>query len=189
MEQKDDFKLELQQELRDLQQEIGQHSTFNAEVWRKAVKKSVNELYWLNTIIPGFLVVIMTAATVALALIKWPWWLILLVDLYFGWLLVDCLIARMGLRKADVQSDKGLISLRESINTYSKRRHTIIRIIGIILYVILAVCLLFYDRTAFFCWLLWAGLFYSPFGSKETERSTKPYDELSKEIDELLKEE
>lgn len=189
MEQKDDIKLELQQELRGLQQEIEQHSTFNTEVWRKSVKKSVDELYWLNTIIPGFLVVIMTAATVALALIKWPWWLILLFDLYYGLLLVDFLIARMGLRKADVQSDKGLLSLRERINTYSKRRRTIIRIIGLILYVIIAVCLLFYDRTTFFCWLLWAGLFYSPFGRKETERSTKPYDELAEEIDELLKEE
>ena len=189
MEQKDDIKLELQQELRDLQQEIGQHSTFNAEVWRNTVKKSSNELYWQSTVLAGILAVIMIAGTVVLALIKWPWWLILLFDLYFGWLLVDSLIATTGLRKADVQSRKGLLSLRGSINTYSKRKHTIIRIIGIILYVILAVCLLFYDRTAFFSWLLWGGLFYFPFGRKETKRSTKPYDELSKEIDELLKEE
>ena len=189
MEQKDDFKLELQQELRDLQQEIGQHSTFNAEVWRKAVKQHSNELYWQSTVFAGLLVVIMIAGTVALALIKWPWWLILLFDLYFGWILVDSLIAALGLRKADVQSRKGLLSLRESINTYSKRKRTIIRIIGIILYAILAVCLLFYDRTAFFSWLLWGGIVYSPFGRKETKRTTKLYDEVREEIDELLKEE
>ena len=189
MEQYEDIKSELQQELHDLQQNVEQHSTFNNNAWRETVKQSSNELYWLNAFLACVVAVVMIAATVAFALIKWPWWLILLFDLYFGWILADNLFAIIGLRKADVQSDKGLISLRESINTYSKRRHTIIRIIGIILYVILAVCLLFYDRTAFFCWLLWAGLFYSPFGSKETERSTKPYDELSKEIDELLKEE
>ena len=189
MEQKDDFKLELQQELRGLQQEIEQHSTFNTEVWRKSVKKSVDELYWQNTIFPVFLVVIMTAATVAFALIKWPWWLILLFDLYFGWRLVDSLFARMGLRKADVQSDKGLLSLRESINTYSKRRRTIIRVVGITLYAVLAICLLFYSRSVFITWLIWDTIIYFPFGRKETKRSTKPYDELSKEIDELLKEE
>ena len=189
MEQNNDLKIELQQELRGLQQEIEQHSSFNTEVWREKLKKHSKELYWQNAIFSGFLLVIMIAATVAFVLIKWPWWLILLFDLYFGWLLVDSLIATIGLRKADVQSRKGLLSLRGSINTYSKRKHTIIRIIGIILYVILAVCLLFYDRTAFFSWLLWGGLFYFPFGRKETKRSTKPYDELSKEIDELLKEE
>ena len=189
MEQNNEFKIELQQELRGLQQEIAQHSTFNAEVWRNTVKKSNNELYWQSTVLAGILAVIMIAGTVVLALIKWPWWLILLFDLYFGWLLVDSLIATIGLRKTDVQSRRGLLSLRESINAYSKRRRTIIRIVGVLLYATLAVCLLFYDRSAFFAWLLWGGLFYFPFGRKETKRSTKPYDELSKEIDELLKEE
>ena len=188
MEQKDDFKLELQQELRDLQQEIGQHSTFNAEVWRKAVKKSVNELYWLNTIIPGFLVVIMTAATVAFALIKWPWWLILLFDLYFGWIAVDSLFAIIGLRKANVQSREGLLSLRDSLTIYSKRKRTIIRIVGIVLFLVLEACLLFYDRIAFFSLIIWGAFINGSFGSKRIQEVTKRYDELSKEIDELLKE-
>ena len=189
MEQYEDIKSELQQELHDLQQNVEQHSSFNNDAWRETVKQSSNELYWLNAFLTGAVVVIMIAATVAFALIKWPWWLILLFDLYFGWLLVDSLIATIGLRKTDVQSRRGLLSLRESINAYSKRRRTIIRIVGILLYATLAVCLLFYDRSAFFAWLLWGGLFYFPFGRKETKRSTKPYDELSKEIDELLKEE
>ena len=72
MEQKDDLKLELQQELRGLQQEIAQHSTFNAEVWRNTVKKSSNELYWQSTVLAGILAVIMIAGTVVLALIQWP---------------------------------------------------------------------------------------------------------------------
>ena len=188
MEQNNELKIELQQELRGLQQEIEQHSSFNTEVWREKLKQQSKELYWQNAIFPGFLVIIMIAGTVVLALIKWPWWLILLFDLYFGWLLVDSLVATIGLRKADVQSRKGLLSLRESINAYSKRRRTTIRIVGILLYATLAVCLLFYDRSAFFAWLLWGGLFYFPFGRKETKRSTKPYEELAEEIDELLKE-
>ena len=188
MEQYDDIKKELQQEWQDLQQKVEQHSTFNSDVWRNTVKKSSSELYWQSTVFSGLLLVIMAAGTVALALIKWPWWLILLFNLYFGWLLVDSLIATIALRKADVQSREGLLSLRESINIYSKRKHTIIRIIGILLFVVFEGFLLFYDRSAFFSMLIFGGLLFFPFGSKETRRSTKPYDKLSKEIDELLEE-
>ena len=188
MEQYDDIKYELQQELQDLQQNVEQHSTFHSDVWRQTVKQSSRELYWQNTVGAVLLAVIMVAGTVALALIKWPWWLILLFDLYFGWLLVDSLIATIGLRKADVQSRKGLLSLRESIGTYSKRKRTIIRIIGILLFVVFEVCLLFYDRSAFFSMLIFGGLLFFPFGRKETERVTKHYDELSEEINELLNE-
>ena len=188
MEQNKDIKSELQQELHDLQQNVEQHSSFNNDAWRETVKQSSNELYWLNACFAGVVVVITIALTVALTLIKWPWWLILLCDLYFVWIAVDSLFAIIGLRKADVQSREGLLSLRESLKTYSKRKRTIIRIIGIILFLVLEVFLFFYDRSAFFSMIIWGGFFEGSFGRKRTREVTKRYDELSEEIDELLKE-
>ena len=188
MEQYENIKSELQQELRDLQQNVEQHSTFNNNAWRETVKQSSNELYWLNAFLAGAAVVITIALTVALTLIKWPWWLILLCDLYFVWIAVDSLFAIIGLRKADVQSREGLLSLRESLKTYSKRKRTIIRIIGIILFLALEVCLFFYDRWTFFALIIWGALLNGPFGRKRTQEVTKRYDELSEEIDELLNE-
>ncbi len=179
MEQFEDMKYELQQELQDLQQNVEQHSAFNNDAWRETVKQSSNELYWLNAFLAGATVVIMIAAT---------WWLILLFDLYFGWIAVDSLFAIIGLRKADVQSREGLLSLRESLKTYSKRKRTIIRIIGIILFLVLEVFLFFYDRIAFFSMIIWGSFFNGSFGRKRTQEVTKRYDKLSEEIDELLKE-
>ena len=188
MEQYEDIKSELQQELQDLQQNVEQHSTFNNDAWRETVKQSSNELYWLNAFLAGATVVIMVAATIALALIKWPWWLILLFDLYFGWMAVDFLLAIIGLRKANVQSREGLLSLRDSLNTYSKRKRTVIRIVGIVLFLVLEACLFFYDRIAFFSLIIWGAFINGSFGRKRTQEVTKRYDELSEEIDELLKE-
>ena len=45
MEQYEDIKNELQQELQDLQQNVDQHSTFNREVWQRAVKRYSRHLY------------------------------------------------------------------------------------------------------------------------------------------------
>ena len=188
MEQYEDMKYELQQELHDLQQNVEQHSTFNNNAWRETVKQSGNELYWQNAFLAGATVVIMIAATIAFALIKWPWWLILLFDLYFGWIAVDSLFAIIGLRKANVQSREGLLSLRDSLTIYSKRKRTIIRIVGIVLFLVLEACLLFYDRIAFFSLIIWGAFINGSFGSKRIQEVTKRYDELSKEIDELLKE-
>ena len=165
-----------------------QHSTFNNDSWQETVKQSSNELYWLNAFLACVVAVVMIAATVAFALIKWPWWLILLFDLYFGWILADNLFAIIGLRKADVQSREGLLSLRESLKTYSKRKRTIIRIIGIFLFLVLEVFLFFYDRIAFFSMIIWGSFFNGSFGRKRTREVTNRYDELSEEIDELLKE-
>ena len=188
MEQYEDIKSELQQELQDLQQNVEQHSSFNNDAWRETVKQSSNELYWQNAFLAGATVVITIALTVALTLIKWPWWLILLCDLYFVWIAVDSLFAIIGLRKANVQSREGLLSLRESLKTYSKRTRTIIRIVGIILFLTLEACLFFYDRIAFFSMIIWGGFFEGSFGRKRTREVTKRYDELSEEIDELLNE-
>lgn len=188
MEQYEDIKNELQQELQDLQQNVEQHSSFNNDAWRETVKQSSNELYWLNAFLACVVAVVMIAATIAFYLIKWPWWLILLFDLYFGWILADNLFAIIGLRKADVQSREGLLSLRESLKTYSKRKRTIIRIVGIVLFLVLEACLFFYDRIAFFSLIIWGAFINGSFGRKRTREVTKRYDELSEEIDELLKE-
>ena len=50
MEQYEDIKNELQQELHDLQQNVEQHSTFNREVWQRAVKRHSRHLYHFSTI-------------------------------------------------------------------------------------------------------------------------------------------
>ncbi|MBQ6070673.1 MAG: hypothetical protein IJK85_02860 [Bacteroidales bacterium] len=188
MEQYEDIKSELQQELHDLQQNVEQHSTFNNNAWRETVKQSSNALYWLNAFHAGVVVIVMIGVTIAFNVIKWPWWLILLFDLYFGWILADNLFAIIGLRKADVQSREGLLSLRENLNAYSKRRRTIIQVVGIILLLVLEVCLFFYDRWSFFAMIIWGTLLSGPFGLKRTLEVTKRYDKLSEEIDELLKE-
>ena len=188
MEKYDDMKYELQLELKDLQQNVEQHSTFNNDAWRETVKQSSDELYWQNAFLAGATVVITIAATIAFVLIKWPWWLILLFDLYFVWMAVDCFFAIIGLRKAEVQSREGLLSLRESLTTYSKRKRTIIRIVGIVLFLVLEVFLFFYDRGAFFSMIIWGSFFNGSFGRKRTREVTKRYDELSEEIDDLLNE-
>ena len=93
MEQKDDIKLELQQELRGLQQEIGQHSTFNAEVWRKAVKRYTRSLYRQNILSVVFLVVMLGVSYSILVLVAhWPWWLVVPGVLFFCVLIIDNLI-------------------------------------------------------------------------------------------------
>ena len=46
MEQKDDFKLELQQELRDLQQEIAQHSTLHKDMLQRSVIRRTKNSYF-----------------------------------------------------------------------------------------------------------------------------------------------
>ena len=55
MEQKDDIKLELQQELRDLQQEIEQHSTFHKDKLQRSVTRRIKKkLFWSLVFCPIF---------------------------------------------------------------------------------------------------------------------------------------
>ena len=81
-----------------------------------------------------------------------------------------------------------VLLLRESINSHSNRRHTIIRTVGITLFVVIAIVLLFFDRTVFFIWLL-LGLFDFLFWDIDSKQRTKSYEKLNKEMDELLNEE
>ena len=189
MEQYEDIKSELQQELQDLQQNVEQHSTFNREVWQRAVKRHSKHLYMQNLLSVIFLVVIITASNFILCE-YWPWWLLLPSDLFLGWITLDSLIATNGLRKADAQSREGLLSLRDSIQkstTYSKRKRIVIQVVGIIISLLIYVYLFFYDRSMFFT-LLVSGLLSIPVVIKTSKRVKKRFDELNEEIDELLNE-
>ena len=189
MEQFEDMKYELQQELQDLQQNVEQHSSFNREVWQRAVKRYSKHLYMQNLLSVIFLVVIITASNFILCE-YWPWWLLLPSDLFLGWITLDSLIATNGLRKADAQSREGLLSLRDSIQkstTYSKRKRIVIQVVGIIISLLIYVYLFFYDRSMFFT-LLVSGLLSIPVVIKTSKRVKKRFDELNEEIDELLNE-
>ena len=189
MEQYEDIKSELQQELHDLQQNVEQHSSFNREVWQRAVKRYSKHLYMQNLLSVIFLVVIITASNFILCE-YWPWWLLLPSDLFLGWITLDSLIATNGLRKADAQSREGLLSLRDSIQkstTYSKRKRIVIQVVGIIISLLIYVYLFFYDRSMFFT-LLVSGLLSIPVVIKTSKRVKKRFDELNEEIDELLNE-
>ena len=189
MEQYEDIKSELQQELHDLQQNVEQHSAFNKEVWRRAVKRHSKHLYMQNLLSVIFLVVIITASNFILCE-YWPWWLLLPSDLFLGWITLDSLIATNGLRKADAQSREGLLSLRDSIQkstTYSKRKRIVIQVVGIIISLLIYVYLFFYDRSMFVT-LLVSGLLSIPVVIKTSKRVKKRFDELNEEIDELLNE-
>ena len=189
MEQYEDIKSELQQELHDLQQNVEQHSSFNREVWQRAVKRHSRHLYMQTLFSVIFLVVIITASNFILCE-YWPWWLLLPSDLFLGWITLDSLIATNGLRKADAQSREGLLSLRDSIQkstTYSKRKRIVIQVVGIIISLLIYVYLFFYDRSMFVT-LLVSGLLSIPVVIKTSKRVKKRFDELNEEIDELLKE-
>ena len=188
MEQYEDIKSELQQELQDLQQNVERHSTFNREVWQRAVKRYSKQLYRKNLFSAIFLVITIIASNLLLE--EWPWWLLLLIDIFLAWIVVDSLISTNGLRKADVQSREGLLSLRENIrknSSYSKRKRIIIRIIASILLVAMFIFLYQYERDSFVPVLIGA-LAASLVGPWFAKRTKKQYDDLSEEIDELLKE-
>ena len=187
MEQYEDIKSELQQELHDLQQNVEQHSSFNREVWQRAVKRYSKQLYRKNLFAAFFLVIVITASNLIL---HWPWWLLLPVDIFLAWIVLDSLISTNGLRKADVQSREGLLSLRESMrksSSYSKRKQIIIRIIALILLVVMFIYLYLYERD-FFASTLIGGIAASLVGPWFAKRTKRQYDDLREEIDELLKE-
>lgn len=189
MEQTTDIKNELQQELQGLQQHVEQHSTFHSDVWRRSVKRYSGHLYWLNMVCVVFLVGVMVFASIAFILDNWPWWLVAALDLFMGGMLVESIVVTKGLRKADVQSRNGLLSLRDSVQkstTYSKRKRRLFGIVGYVLIAVFDVYLFFHDRQAFVSVLI-ASIVCLPFGRVTAKRVKKRYDDLGEEIDELLK--
>lgn len=190
MEQYEDIKSELQQELQDLQQNVEQHSVFNRDVWRRAVKRYSKHLYLQNLFSAIFLVIMITASNIVLILEEWPWWLLLPIDLFICALVVESLIVTNSFRKADVQSREGLLSLRESVRKstiVSKRKRIIIQIIAFIILVVIFIYLFFNDRTIFVSTLIGC-IVGSIAGRRTVKRVKKRYDEFNEEIDELLKE-
>ena len=192
MEQKDDFKLELQQELRGLQQEIAQHSTLHKDMLQRSVKRRTKNSYFGALFTAIFFMFLMVASTIFKV---WPWWFLIPFDLLLGIIVVEALILSKDFRKADVQSREGLLSLRESMrkrSKLSKRKRIFLKIISWTCWIVTPLMLIYvylYQRDIFFLvlgtlicsdisWVMWL-----------RDYIKKENDDFAKEIDELLKEE
>ena len=191
MEQYEDIKSELQQELHDLQQNVEQHSTFNREIWQRAVKRYSKHLYWQNVASVILSLTIMIVLNIILVMDNvLPWWFAVILDLFIGWLLLESLIVTNGLRKANVQDREGLLSLRESVRkstTVSKRKRIILISVGLILLIVVNVFFFLHQQYTFIFMLI--GLLIAiPITRKRVMQAKKQYNDLGEEIDELLKE-
>jgi hypothetical protein len=191
MEQYEDIKSELQQELQDLQQNVEQHSTFNREVWQRAVKRHSRHLYWQNVASVILSLTLMTVSNIILVIDNvLPWWFAVILDLFIGWLLLESLIVTNGLRKANVQDREGLLSLRESVRkstTVSKRKRIILISVGLILLIVVNVFFFLHQQYSFI-FILIGLLIAIPITRKRVMQAKEQYNDLGEEIDELLKE-
>ncbi len=186
MENNLDLKQELQQDLRDLQQDIANHSTFNNEVWRRSVRRRVIGMYHLNLACSVFLIIFVIVITPFLLYENlWSWWLIIIVDLLMISMTIYSLIVTRGMRRPDMNSKSGLLSLRESVRRSSqtpKRHKAVIYVVGGI---IIALMLIYAYKNPSKLLGGAAGLFA---GLLVARLLKKRYSNLSEEIDELLKE-
>ena len=191
MEQYEDIKNELQQELQDLQQNVEQHSTFNREGWQRAVKRYSKHLYWQNVASVILSLTIMIVLNIILVMDNvLPWWFAVILDLFIGWLLLESLIVTNGLRKANVQDREGLLSLRESVRkstTVSKRKRIILISVGLILLIVVNVFFFLHQQYSFI-FILIGLLIAIPITRKRVMQAKEQYNDLGEEIDELLKE-
>lgn len=192
MEQYENIKSELQQELRDLQQNVEQHSTFNKDVWRRAVKRYTRSLYRQNILCVVFLFVMMSASLLFLYLESyWPWWLIMPYVLLFSVLIIDNLVVTRGMAHPDWESKDGIRSLRACIQASSSMKRWRVwfyRGFGAIVLTLTYIYIWFNDRQMFVT-LLVSSLIAFPFGYLTAKRVNKRFKDLSEEIDELLKDE
>ena len=192
MENNLDLKQELQHDLRDLQQDIANHSTFNNDVWRRSVRRRVIGMYHLNLACSVFLIISVIVITPFLFYENlWPWWMILLVDLLMISLTIYSLIVTRGMRRPDMNSKTGLLSLRESVqrSTNTPKRHkAIIYVVSGVIVVLLLIYVYKNNPDRMPSKLLGgaAGLLA---GLLVARRLKKHYSNLSEEIDELLREE
>ena len=194
MENNLDLKQELQQDLRDLQQDIANHSTFNNEVWRRSVRRRVLGLYRLNLACSVFLIIFTIVITPFLFYENlWPWWGILYADLLIISLTIYSLIVTRGMRRPDMNSKSGLLSLRESIQRSSNTpiRHKAVIYIYVVSGIVIALMLIYaYNNTPDrMPSKLLGGAAGLLAGLLVARRLKKHYSNLSEEIDELLKEE
>ena len=186
------LKQELEQDLRDLQQAIANHSTFNNEVWRRSVRRRVLGLYRLKLACSVFLIIFVIVITPFLFYENlWPWWGILYADLLIISLTIYSLIVTRGMRRPDMNSKSGLLSLRESIQRSSNtpKRHK--AVIYVVSGIFIALMLIYaYNNTPDrMPSKLFGGAAGLLAGLLVARRLKKHYSNLSEEIDELLKEE
>lgn len=193
MENNLDLKQELQQDLHDLQQDIANHSTFNNEVWRRSVKRSSQHLYLKNLTYSVILAIITLVFTLFLTVGgEWPLWFILLFDLLMGYIIVKSLILTHGMKRPDVHSQTGLMSLRESVRKSSSKlplRERIPFVVVCIAWLVLFTIILSKKEPDMLMPVLIASLVSIPTGLLAGQKVKKSYSNLSEEIDELLKEE
>ena len=138
MDQNQDLKNELQQDLRDLQHDIQQHSTFNTDVWRRSVRRHVTGLYRLNLVCSIFIIIFVVVITPRYFYYNLlPWWLIILFDLLMISITIYSLIVSRGMRRPDMYSKSGLLSLRESVqrssNTPKRHKAVICAVSGVVI--------------------------------------------------------
>ena len=191
MENNLDLKQELQQDLRDLQQDIANHSTFNNEVWRRSVRRRVIGMYRLNLACSVFLIIFVIVITPFLLYENlWSWWLIIIVDLLMISMTIYSLIVTRGMRRPDMNSKSGLLSLRESVRRSSQtsKRHK--AVIYVVSGIIIALMLIdaYKNNPDFIPSKLIGGAAGLLAGLLIAKRLKKNYSNLSEEIDELLKE-
>ncbi len=175
MENNLDLKQELQQDLRDLQQDIANHSTFNNEVWRRSVRRRVIGMYRLNLACSIFLIIFVIVITPFLLYENlWPWWLIIIVDLLMISMTIYSLIVTRGMRRPDMNSKSGL---------HTPKRHK--AVIYVVSGIIIALMLIYAYKNPSKLLGGAAGLLA---GLLVARLLKKRYSNLSEEIDELLKE-
>ena len=192
MENNLDLKQELQRDLRDLQQDIANHSTFNNEVWRRSVRRRVIGMYRLNLACSVFLIIFVIVITPFLLYENlWSWWLIIIVDLLMISMTIYSLIVTRGMRRPDMNSKSGLLSLRESVRRSSQtpKRHK--AVIYVVSGIVIALMLIdaYKNNPDFIPSKLIGGAAGLLAGLLVARRLKRHYSNLSEEIDELLKEE
>ena len=182
----------MQQDLHALQQDIAEHSTFNNDVWRRVVRRHVIGLYRLHLVCSIFLIIFVIVITPFLLYENlWPWWLIILVDLLMISLTIYSLIVTRGMRRPDMYSKSGLLSLRESVQRSSntpKRHKAVIYVAGGVITIILFI-FIYKNDPGIFSGKISGGIAGLLAGLLVARRLKKHYSNLSEEIDELLKEE
>lgn len=192
MEENLDIKQAMQQDLHALQQDIAEHSTFNNDVWRRMVRHHVIGLYRLHLVCSIFLIISVIVITPFLLYENlWPWWLILLVDLLMISLTIYSLIVTRGMRRPDMNSKSGLLSLRESVQRSSnmpKRHKAFVYVVSGVIIVLLLIYV-YINNPDRMPSKLSGGIAGLLAGLLVARRLKKHYSNLSEEIDELLKEE
>ena len=192
MENNLDLKQELQQDLRELQQDIANHSTFNNEVWRRSVRRRAIGMYRLNLVCSIFVIIFVIVITPFLLYDNiWPWWLIISVDLLMISLTIYSLIVTHGMRRPDMNSKSGLLSLRESVQRSSqtpKRHKAFVYVVSGVIIVLLLIYV-YKNSPDRMPSKLSGGIAGLLAGLLVALRLKKHYGNLSEEIDELLKEE